>query len=79
MEKLPSLVHGKPITDQSRQGNVGAKHRLRKSYIHPTILNDWLEGQLNERNWKAAKGKRVRAGFNEEETRLLNWLKKDRS
>src|SRR5690606_8624594 len=28
LEKLLSLVHGKPITDQGRRGNVGAEHRL---------------------------------------------------
>ncbi|MBN9249867.1 MAG: DNA topoisomerase IB [Mesorhizobium sp.] len=67
------------VIDKVAERLVNTRSVCRKSYIHPAVLNDWLEGQLNERNWKAAKGKRVRAGFNEEETRLLNWLKKDRS
>jgi hypothetical protein len=29
MEKLPLLIHGKPITDQGGEDNVGMKHRLR--------------------------------------------------
>ena len=29
MEKLPLLVHGKPITDQGGEDNLGAEHRLR--------------------------------------------------
>jgi len=28
MEKLPLLVHGKPITDQGGEDDVGAGHRL---------------------------------------------------
>jgi len=31
MEKLPLLVHGKSITHQERQGNVGAEHRTPSS------------------------------------------------
>ncbi|MEZ0000617.1 hypothetical protein ABIA18_002414 [Sinorhizobium fredii] len=31
MEKLPSIIHGKPITDHARQCNVGAKHRLQNN------------------------------------------------
>jgi len=31
MEKLPLLVHGKAITDQGRQDNVGVEQRLRFS------------------------------------------------
>ncbi|OCP35785.1 hypothetical protein BC360_27255 [Ensifer sp. LC163] len=32
MEKLLSLVHGKAITDQRGEDNVGAGHRLRSDY-----------------------------------------------
>jgi DNA topoisomerase-1 len=67
------------VIDNVAERLVNTRSVCRKSYIHPAVLNDWLEGQLNERNWKAAKGKRVHAGFNEDETRLLNWLKKHRS
>ncbi|MDP9790830.1 hypothetical protein J2861_004845, partial [Agrobacterium tumefaciens] len=28
MEKLPFFIHGKPITDQATNGNVGVKQRL---------------------------------------------------
>jgi hypothetical protein len=34
MEKLPLLVHGKPITDQGGEDNVGTEHRLLSS-DHP--------------------------------------------
>lgn len=33
MEKLPSLVHGNPITDQAMKGNVGVEHRLPSAAI----------------------------------------------
>lgn len=58
-----------------RLGNTRAV--CRQAYIHPVILNDWLEGHLNERDWQTAK--RKRDGFKEDERGLLNWLKKRRS
>ena len=41
MEKLPLLVHGKPITDYGIQNNVGMEQRLRKSqYLNNRIEQD---------------------------------------
>ncbi len=37
MEKLPFFIHGKPITDQATNGNVGVKQRLL-----PNALIEWF-------------------------------------
>ncbi|KQZ27982.1 DNA topoisomerase [Mesorhizobium sp. Root552] len=67
------------IIDKVAERLVNTRSVCRKSYIHPTVLNDWLEGKLNGRNWQAARGRHARDGFNADETGMLNWLKKARS
>jgi len=67
------------IIDKVAERLVNTRSVCRKSYIHPTVLNDWLDGKLNEGNWSAAKVKRMHPGFNDDEARLLNWLRKHRS
>ncbi|MDR7034720.1 DNA topoisomerase IB [Mesorhizobium sp. BE184] len=47
----------------------------RQCYIHPAVIESWLEGRLLDEMTAANKRKRAIAGLDEEETLVLNWLK----
>lgn len=45
----------------------------RSSYIHPTILSDWAEGEFRSK-WNAANGGRKIKGLSKEETATFRYL-----
>jgi len=59
-------------TVASDLGNTPAV--CRSSYIHPTILSDWLEGSFREK-WNKARRSRKLKGLSKEETTTFHYLK----
>jgi DNA topoisomerase-1 len=58
-------------TVSSDLGNTPAV--CRSSYIHPVILNDWMEGSFREK-WNAAVETRKMKGLSKEETATLMYI-----
>jgi DNA topoisomerase-1 len=71
-EKLPPL---KDILGAvaAQLGNTSAI--LKKSYVHPNLIDLYQAGVLQTRAWRP-KGKRAMAGLSQSETLLLRWLRK---
>lgn len=67
------VVNGVIDRVAERLGNT--RTVCRKCYIHPAVIDAWLEGKLLDEMTAANKRKRAISGLDEEETLVLNWLK----
>lgn len=47
----------------------------RQCYVHPAVVETWLGDALHEELTRANKGKRHIEGLDDEEARVLRWLK----
>ncbi len=63
------------VVDQVAERLGNTRSVCRKCYIHPDVIEAWLEGKLLEEMAAANKRKRAIAGLDGEEMLVLNWLK----
>jgi DNA topoisomerase-1 len=63
------------VIDQVAERLGNTRTVCRQCYVHPAVLEAWLDGDLVEEMTRANKGKRRIAGLDDEEALVLRWLK----
>jgi DNA topoisomerase-1 len=75
-ESLPAqkrVLNGIIDRVAARLGNT--RTVCRQCYVHPAVLEAWTRGELSAEMAAANKGKRRIEGLDDEEARVLHWLK----
>jgi len=89
VERLASLEAAATKRDLARQLNeavdavaaklVNTRSVCRSSYIHPAVFEDFQAGMLHDVLKLKTKSERLQQWLDEEEIRVLQWLKKSPS